>query len=353
MRGRMLGKTTISLIALALAGRVAPTIAEDAPMREVEVVISIPEQRLLVLRDGMWVSKYRVSTSKFGLGDSFGSYKTPVGKLRVCEKIGENFAPGAVIKHRHATGEILPINAPGRDPIVTRVLWLEGREERNKNSKSRGIYIHGTVEESKIGSPVSYGCIRMRSREVTNVFDVVPIGAPVTIQTARLGSYRRWRPSELPAVGEKLPTTPEGPSLPNVTIADEGGFPGASAKPAGEPRVKGKRTSENAPSSRSARTATRTPVDEPSTSKSVESKDREGGSAGSLKGSILFADMPTHTGKPVASATLESIRGPVLAPVAESTQEDAEPLTEPAPPLPRVIFRTGPSSSTIQERATR
>jgi len=353
MRGRMLGKITISLFALALAGRMAPAMGEDAPAAGMEVVISVAEQRLIVLRDGMWVSRYRVSTSKFGLGDSYGSYKTPLGKLRVCEKIGENFALGAVIKNRHATGEILPINAPGRDPIVTRVLWLEGLEERNKNSKSRGIYIHGTVEESKIGSPVSYGCVRMRSREVTSVFDTVPIGTPVTIQTARLGHYRRWRPSELPVVAEQLPFEPEAPPLPKVALADATKAPASDGKPAGESRTKAKGLAVNSSGSRSGRTAPRTQVDENPTAKSAPNVHRDAGSAGALKDSILFADLPALSGKAASPETLESIRGPVLAPVAESPRNEADSLSEPSPPLPRVHFRTGTSSSTLSERAPR
>src|SRR5687767_8746781 len=94
------------LPAFALAAVCAATsFAQDAEPPPIEMVISVAEQRLVLLRDGMWIGKYRVSTSKFGLGDSYGSYKTPVGQLRVCEKIGGDLPIGAVIKHRHATGE--------------------------------------------------------------------------------------------------------------------------------------------------------------------------------------------------------------------------------------------------------
>src|SRR5205085_8589593 len=106
----------------------------------------------------------------------------------------ETLPCGSVIKHRSATGEVLSVNAPGRDPIVTRIIWLDGTEEQNKNAKARGIYIHGTVEEAKIGSPVSYGCIRMRSREVMELFDQVPVGTQVAIQQEKLPKYQRWTP---------------------------------------------------------------------------------------------------------------------------------------------------------------
>ena len=146
-----------------------------------EVLISIADQKMAVMRDGGLIQKFPVSTSRFGAGDAFRSYKTPLGQLRVCDKVGNDLLPGAVIKHRAATGEVLDVNAPGRDPIVTRILWLEGMEEQNRNAKDRGIYIHGTPEEKKIGEPVSWGCIRMRSQDVVVLFDEIPMGASVKI----------------------------------------------------------------------------------------------------------------------------------------------------------------------------
>lgn len=128
---------------------------------------------MVLLRDNKPVKTYPVSTSKFGLGDTPGSYGTPLGKMRIKEKIGHNMPTGAVFKSRVPTGEVLPVDAPGRDPIVTRILWLEGLEPRNRNAFDRYIYIHGTPEERNIGLPVSYGCIRMRSRDVVELFDTV------------------------------------------------------------------------------------------------------------------------------------------------------------------------------------
>ncbi|HEY5814197.1 MAG TPA: L,D-transpeptidase, partial [Terrimicrobiaceae bacterium] len=81
------------------------------------------------------------------------------------------------------TGEILPANAPGRDPIVTRILWLEGLEAQNENAYDRYIYIHGTPEERNIGLAASYGCIRMRSNDVITLYDIVGVGAKVLITT--------------------------------------------------------------------------------------------------------------------------------------------------------------------------
>ena len=173
----------------------ASRASADSDLAPVDVLISVPDQKMLVLREGGWVKKYRISTSRFGIGDNFGSYKTPAGRLRVWEKLGGDLPSGAVIKHRAATGEILPANAPGRDPIVSRILWLEGLDSQNGNARGRGIYIHGTTEEVNIGKPVSWGCIRMRSEDVIELYDVVPAGAMVTISEEGLPRFAKWKPA--------------------------------------------------------------------------------------------------------------------------------------------------------------
>jgi lipoprotein-anchoring transpeptidase ErfK/SrfK len=138
---------------------------------------------MLVLRDNVKIAEYPVSTSKFGVGDAPSSYATPTGLLRVRKKIGTNAPAGAVFKSRRLTGEILAVDAPGRDPIVTRILWLEGLEPQNRNAYDRYIYIHGTPEERNIGTPSSYGCIRMRSADMIAVYNTVGPGASVLITT--------------------------------------------------------------------------------------------------------------------------------------------------------------------------
>ncbi len=217
----------LALLALLLAGRFA--CAQIAPA--LEVVISVPEQRLVVLCSGGWVAKYPVSTSKFGTGDAFGSYKTPLGRMRVCEKIGDGFASGAVMKGRAATGEIIPVNAPGRDPIVTRILWLEGMEEQNRNARSRAIYIHGTPEEERIGDPVSWGCIRMRSRDVLALFDELPVGTPVTILAERLPRVPRFDPRQLPMIASHAEAEPIHP-IASIAVGKTKAPPLLSAAPA-------------------------------------------------------------------------------------------------------------------------
>lgn len=145
------------------------------------VEISVPQQRMAVYREGVRIREYPVSTSKFGLSDQPGSNHTPLGALRVAKKIGDGAPPGAVFKDRVPTGEILAPDTPGRDPIVSRILWLEGTEPRNANAFARYIYIHGTPEERAIGTPASYGCVRMRSMDVIDLYNIVGRGARVYI----------------------------------------------------------------------------------------------------------------------------------------------------------------------------
>jgi hypothetical protein len=145
------------------------------------VVVSVPDQRLALVENGTCIAKYPISTSRFGLGDRPRSYATPLGALSVAGKIGAGSRPGTVFKGGRPTGEVLRPNAPGRDPIVTRILQLRGLERRNAAAYARGIYIHGTTVESRVGRPDSYGCIRMRSRDVIALFDAVRVGTRVEV----------------------------------------------------------------------------------------------------------------------------------------------------------------------------
>ncbi|HEV7405884.1 MAG TPA: L,D-transpeptidase [Chthoniobacteraceae bacterium] len=164
------------------------------------VVVSVPDQRMVVYTKGRETARYPVSTSKFCLGDRPGSKGTPLGHLEIAKKIGDGAPIGMKFHGRRPTGEIVTINAPGRDPIVTRILWLKGLEEQNRNAYGRAIYIHGTAEEWRIGTPASFGCVRMRSSDVVHLFDTVGIGARVDITTAPLPPS----PSEVPTDGERL-----------------------------------------------------------------------------------------------------------------------------------------------------
>ena len=150
------------------------------------VVISVKDQKLALLDREKLVAIYPVSTSKYGLGDWRGSYRTPLGELEIAQKFGDGMPPGTVFKDRIRTGEIVLPNVPGRDPIVSRIIWLRGRELQNANAFGRDIYIHGTPEERNLGLPVSYGCVRMSSNDVIKLYEMVGLGAQVTIVDAPL-----------------------------------------------------------------------------------------------------------------------------------------------------------------------
>ena len=164
-----------SLISATSAFAIAPLDTSN------QLIVSVRDQKLMLLRNGSKVAIYPISTSMFGLGDAWGRMTTPLGYLAVEKKIGDNVPVGAVFHKRRLTGEVLQPNAPGRDPITTRIIWLRGLEPQNAHAFQRGIYIHGTPEEKKIGRPASYGCIRMKSKDVAELYNQVPLGAVVQI----------------------------------------------------------------------------------------------------------------------------------------------------------------------------
>ena len=166
---------TLSLVILATTRLFAAQDQEHA------ILISVPDQKLVLLQNKTRIAEYRISTSRFGLGDRVRSFETPTGWMEVAQKIGGGAPLGTVFKNRRPTGEVLQPNAPGRDPIVTRILWLRGLETRTRNAYSRNIYIHGTPQERALGKPASFGCIRMRSKDVIDLFNRVGVGAKVDI----------------------------------------------------------------------------------------------------------------------------------------------------------------------------
>lgn len=128
---------------------------------------------------------YSISSAKNGVGETEGSFCTPTGKFKIAEKIGDGLEAGAVLVGRVPTGEIfsqvLSDENPDRDWILTRILWLEGVEVHNKNTKDRYIYIHGTPDEVLMGVPGSKGCIRMRNQALIAMFNAVEVGENVVI----------------------------------------------------------------------------------------------------------------------------------------------------------------------------
>lgn len=142
--------------------------------------VDVARQTLHLLSNGVAVKSWPVSTSKFGLGSEPGSFKTPLGRFRICEKFGEAEPAWSVFKSRRPTGKIA---VPGGedDGVLTRILWLEGLDEANQNTRERFIYIHGTNQEHLIGQPASHGCIRLRNDDVRELFSLVPSGSAVEI----------------------------------------------------------------------------------------------------------------------------------------------------------------------------
>ncbi len=206
------------------------------------IVVSIPEQRLYVFdQAGENIASYRVSTSKFGVGDQPGSYSTPLGQMEIASKIGDGSPIGTVFKSGSRTGEICKVNARGRDPIVTRILRLRGLERQNDGAFGRGIYIHGTPDEMHIGRPVSYGCIRMKSKDVIELFDTVSTGSRVEITDERVsrGFFTKvTRSPEHIAAGPAPKTVPVAFEPPKLASAS---FP-APLSPVSLPATEQKRS---------------------------------------------------------------------------------------------------------------
>ena len=144
--------------------------------------ISVADQRLDLLSGDAVLASYPVSTSRFGLGSEEGSMKTPLGKFKIGEKIGAEFPSGTIFRNRIPLApEDAP--APTEDLVLSRILWLDGLEEHNANTRERFIYIHGTNHEDEIGQPASHGCIRMKNADLIALFEQVPLGAEVVIET--------------------------------------------------------------------------------------------------------------------------------------------------------------------------
>jgi len=166
-------------------------------LRAENLVASVADQEIALLGRGKVLARYPISTSKFGLGDAVGSYRTPTGDFYVSAKIGDRIASGGVIKGRTPTGEVVQANSPGRDAIVSRVIWLRGTEAGNKNARERCIYIHGTAQERLIGRRASFGCIRMRSKDIIALYQLVHIGTHIQVAEKPL---RDFLPPEEPSL---------------------------------------------------------------------------------------------------------------------------------------------------------
>jgi lipoprotein-anchoring transpeptidase ErfK/SrfK len=152
--------------------------------------VDLRSQTLDLLEGARVLASYRVSTAARGAGEREGSEQTPRGLHEIRAKIGAGAPEGAVFVRRRPTGEIFDAETarrgPARDWILSRILWLRGLEPgRNRlgdvDSMRRYIYIHGTPDEASLGTPASHGCIRMRSADVIELFDLVDAGTLVEI----------------------------------------------------------------------------------------------------------------------------------------------------------------------------
>jgi hypothetical protein len=210
----MFRAAVLAVLSFILSNCASANSAVTAPLSQMELKVSVKDQKLALYDRGQPVRVYGVSTSKYGVGDSNSSYRTPLGKLSIADKIGEGQPAGMVFKGRKATGEVLRPNAPGRDPIVSRILWLSGAEAKNGNAYDRCIYIHGTPEERSIGRPSSYGCVRMRSMDIIDLYSRISLGTQVTVTTDSLpGEAKRLQEYVYrPPVRPRMPSSGPGKS---------------------------------------------------------------------------------------------------------------------------------------------
>lgn len=155
--------------------------------------INIARQRLQLFDGSKLVREYAVSTGKAGVGEKHGSFRTPRGKHVIRARIGAGMPANTVFVRRRPTGETwtpqLHAEHPGRDWILTRILWLSGREPGfnrlgDVDTMRRYIYIHGSPDIAEMGKPGSQGCIRMRNADVIDLFERVPTYTPVDIVEA-------------------------------------------------------------------------------------------------------------------------------------------------------------------------
>jgi lipoprotein-anchoring transpeptidase ErfK/SrfK len=159
--------------------------------------ISIADQALELREDGRLLKRYPVSTAKNGAGEKNGSFRTPRGRHVIRAKIGKDAPANTVFVRRRPTGEIfspeLDAASPGRDWMLTRILWLSGCERGfnrlgDVDTMRRYIYIHGSPDSRTMGAPGSIGCIRMHNPDVLELFDLVEAGTPVEILEGPLPS---------------------------------------------------------------------------------------------------------------------------------------------------------------------
>ena len=153
-------------------------------MNTIYISISVAAQRL-ELRSGSGAILFAApcSTGAAGTGSEKGSGRTPLGRFCICSKHGENAPLHTVFRSRLPVGTY-PAAAQGNDAILARILCLHGLEPHNANTRERYIYIHGTADIARLGTPVSHGCIRLSPQDAATLSDLVPLGTLVEITAA-------------------------------------------------------------------------------------------------------------------------------------------------------------------------
>ena len=149
--------------------------------RSISLEVSVDDQRLDVFEAQRLLRSYPVSTAAKGVGFGEGTFRTPLGRFRVSEKLGEGAPSGTVFRSRVPDGIWRPGTDVADDLVLTRIILLDGLDPQNANTMERCIYIHGTNREELIGCPASHGCVRLRNDDLLELFELVPVGAAVFI----------------------------------------------------------------------------------------------------------------------------------------------------------------------------
>jgi lipoprotein-anchoring transpeptidase ErfK/SrfK len=146
------------------------------------LLVDVARQVVEMMEGEVVTATWPVSTSRFGLGFEEGSFRTPTGRFSIAEKIGDGAPAGMIFRSRIETGKVAEQGGE-EDLVLTRILWLEGLDPQNANTRQRYIYIHGTNQENLIGTPASHGCIRLRNNDMIDLFDRVHEGTHVEIKS--------------------------------------------------------------------------------------------------------------------------------------------------------------------------
>lgn len=144
--------------------------------------VSIATQTLQLWEGHRLLKQWPCSTSRYGIGFTEGSLRTPLGHFSIKEKHGAGADWGTVFRSRQPVGQWKPGDDISEDLVLTRILRLEGLDARNANTFDRYIYIHGTNDEKRIGQRGSHGCVRLRNDDMIELFDLVAEGTEVWIE---------------------------------------------------------------------------------------------------------------------------------------------------------------------------